>query len=132
MSTYPLSTGEAVQAVLEGRECESEYGRRMRLQSSEPRVFWDQKDFAVCTAHLSVRWRLVQHPLAPVLVKREEALRALAEGKTIRRKTGRYYAVLDTGKLMGRLAQTGQGWKPTTIAFVEELLDDSACWEVLP
>lgn len=38
MSSYTMSTGEAVQAVLEGRECESEDGRRMTISSEGQRV----------------------------------------------------------------------------------------------
>ena len=117
MSAYPLSTGEAVQAVLEGRECESEgeFSWRMSLHGDTPCMFGRHTTQCVRSAHVAIRWRLV-----PVLVKREDALRALAAGKTIMR---------------GRVCFEGgpEPWALSAIVWLAEcMFDESACWEVLP
>jgi len=116
MSGYPLSTGEAVQAVLEGRECESEGDGnwRMRLIGDEPRIATSSANSGVVAVHRYIRWRLV-----PSLVKREEALRALAEGKTIRRG----HAVFSGGF---------EPWRHSAVVILAEaMFDDTACWEIL-
>lgn len=117
MSAYPLSTGEAVQAVLEGRECEShgDHPLKMSLHGDTPVILDRHTTACVRAAHVRLRWRLV-----PTLVKREDALRALATGKTIMR---------------GRVCFEGgpEPWALSAIVWLAEcMFDESACWEVLP
>ena len=127
MSTYPLSTGEAVQAVLEGRECESEDGRKMRLSAVAPAgafvvISCEHSVSVIFTTHAKLRWRLV-----PTLVKRDDALRALAAGKTIKRGGGCFSANPGTVRF-------DDTERPFISAqdFADMFLDDSACWEILP
>lgn len=119
MSGYPLSTGEAVQAVLEGHECESEGDPpwKMGLHGDTPCILVGHTTQCVRAAHVRRRWRLL-----PVLVKREEALRALATGKTIKRGGRSYYPS----------KSSGSGIIPSVQDFAADFLDDSACWEILP
>lgn len=125
MSSYPLSTGEAVQHVLEGRECESEGNWRMRLIGAEPRIATSTTNSSVGAAHRYIRWRLV-----PVLVNREEALRALAAGKAIKRRDARFSTHLGSGTI--RFDDAARGPFISAGAFADMFLDDSACWEILP
>lgn len=131
MSAYTLSTGEAVRHVLEGRECESEDGSlRMRLSGLDdsPALIISEGKTTRCVrkSDASLRWRRV-----PEFVKREEALRALAAGKTIVRGKREYSG-------SGRKLWVREPWvdertdAPTVLGIVEDFLDDSACWEVVP
>ena len=128
MTTYPLSTGEAVQHVLEGRECESEGDPpwKMSLHGDTPCILVGHTTQCVRAAHVRRRWRLV-----PTLVKREEALRALAAGKKIRRGERFYFTAIETNHLRCHM-QIGASWNARTADFSADFLDDTACWEVLP
>lgn len=132
MSTYTLSTGEAVQAVLEGHECESEgeFSWKMSLHGDTPCILVGHTTQCVRAAHVRRRWRLV-----PTLVKREEALRALATGKTIKRGGRSWTCCIDWRDVAMRdypSKSSGSGIIPSVQNFAADFLDDSACWEILP
>lgn len=129
MTGYPLSTGEAVQHVLEGRECESEGDGKwkMRLIGGEARIATPSAHWSVSAGHAKLRWRLV-----PVRVKREEALKALAAGAAIKRGERCYATGLDDPLRCFSSKREGSSWPPLAGELVEDLLDDTACWEILP
>jgi len=73
------------------------------------------KTILVASYHAHTRWRLV-----PVLVKREDALKAFQGGKTICRNGVSF-------------AGDSPLWSLSNmVTLVEAMFDDSACWEIRP